>query len=300
MVDTAYRDSVERWRAGRLERLISPEGWLSLVGLWWLHDGSNTVGSSSDSDVVLPTAVAAPLVGRIVVVSSGQGGHGGAAQVVLQAEPDGGLLFQGKPFETLALGEGAHDAPPTRVRVGSVSFHLIRREDQLAVRVRDRDAPARRRFVGIGHYPVDERWRIRARFDPVTEAREVVVPAAAGPGERYDVPGTVEFETPNAPGALHRLTAFLEAPDEDLFFVFGDATNRGETYGGGRFLYTPQPDGDGSVDLDFNRAYNPPCVFTPHATCPLPLPENRLGVRIEAGELAYAGDSTERSDEPNP
>jgi uncharacterized protein (DUF1684 family) len=183
--------------------------------------------------------------------------------------------------------------------VGSVSFHLIRREDQLAARVRDRDAAARRGFTGLGHYPVDERWRIRARFEPVTEPREVVVPAFAGPGERYDVPGTVAFQTPNAPGALHRLTAFLEEPDEDLFFVFGDGTNRGETYGGGRFLYTPQPDGDGYVDLDFNRAYNPPCVFTPHATCPLPPPENRLDVRIEAGELAYAGDSTEGSDAPN-
>ena len=288
MVETAYRDSVERWRAGRLERLTSPEGWLSVVGLWWLHEGSNTVGTSPGDDVVLPIAAAAPLAGRIVVASTRRDGD--ASAVVLHAEPQGGLRFRGEPFETLALSEGQHGAPPTRVRVGSVSFHLIRREDQLAVRVRDRDAPARRRFAGIDHYPVDERWRIRARFEPVTEPREVVVPAAAGPGERYDVPGTAVFEAPNAPGSLHRLTAFLEDPDEDLFFVFGDATNRGETYGGGRFLYTPRPDGDGFVDLDFNRAYNPPCVFTPHATCPLPLPENRLGVRIEAGELAYTED----------
>jgi uncharacterized protein len=221
-----------------------------------------------------------------------------AAPAVLHAEPGSGLRFHGEPFDMLPLGDGSDGEPPTRVRIGSVSFHLIRREDDLAVRVRDRDAVGRQGFAGIGHYPVDERWRIRARFEPVDEPREVVVPAMAGPGERYDVPGTVVFDVPNAPGA-HRLTAFLEEPDSDLFFVFGDATNRTETYGGGRFLYVPRPDAEGFVDLDLNRAYNPPCVFTPHATCPLPLFENRLQVPIEAGELRYVDRSTEGSEQPN-
>ena len=150
---------------------------------------------------------------------------------------------------------------------------------------------AHRSFAGIDHYPVDERWRIRARFEPVAEPREVVVPAVAGPGERYDVPGSAVFEVDGLEGT-HRLTAFLEEPDGDLFFVFADATSGTETYGGGRFLYTPRPDGAGFVDLDFNRAYNPPCVFTPHATCPVPLPENRLRLRVASGELMYRERST--------
>jgi uncharacterized protein (DUF1684 family) len=264
------------------------------VGLWWLHEGSNTIGSSDGCDVVLPAGKAPAVAGHITV----EGGGG-----VLHAEPGSGLRVNDRPVgEAIPLLDGSDGRPPTRIRIGSVSFHLIRREQDLAVRVRDRDAAGRANFGGIDAFPVDEWWRIRARFEPASTRREVVVPSVAGPGERYEVPGVVEFEAPASPEpeATHRLTAFLEAPDGDLFFVFGDATNRTQTYGGGRFLYTPQADEDGFVDLDFNRAYNPPCVFTPFATCPVPLAENRLRLRVEAGELLYRSGSTGAPDAPNP
>jgi uncharacterized protein len=134
---------------------------------------------------------------------------------------------------------------------------------------------------------------VEARLETPSEQREVIVPAVAGPGERYAVAGTAVFEAPDAEGE-QRLLAFEETPGEDLFFVFGDATNRSETYPGGRFMYMPPPaEGSDRMVIDFNQAYNPPCVFTEFATCPFPLPENRLAIRVEAGELRYGGDSTE-------
>jgi uncharacterized protein (DUF1684 family) len=102
--------------------------------------------------------------------------------------------------------------------------------------------------------------------------------------ETYDTPGALAFRLGPA---IHHLEAFLELDETDLFIVFGDVTNQDETYGGGRYLYAAPPDDQGMVVLDFNRAYNPPCVFTAHATCALPLPENRLPIRVPAGEKRY-------------
>jgi uncharacterized protein (DUF1684 family) len=285
-----WRGRVERWRSTRLENLTAPGGWLSVVGLWWLHEGTNTIGSSEACDVVLPGG-AAPTVAGTIELADGR--------AILRADPGSGMRLRGEPVGAIPLSDGWEGEAPTRIRIGTVSFHLIRREDQLAVRVRDSESDARRTFTGIEHYPVDERWRLRARFEPTEGPGEVVVPAVAGPGERYAVPGVAVFEVDGIPGS-HRLTAFLEAPDDDLFFVFGDATSGTETYGGGRFLYAPQADEGAAIELDFNRAYNPPCVFTPFATCPVPLPENRLRIRVEAGELVYRQGSTPAGEPPNP
>ena len=214
----------------------------------------------------------------------------------LHAEPNSGLRHAHRAVTTLPLDP---DGRPTRVRAGSVSFHLIRREGDLALRVRDSESPARTAFHGIDHYPVRRAWCVEARFEPAGTHREVVVPAVAGPGERYLVAGRALFEPPGSK-ERHALTAFDEDAESDLFFVFADATSGTETYGGGRFMYMPRPDADGRMALDFNRAYNPPCVFTPYATCPLPPPENRLPFRVEAGELAYTPDSTGGENAPNP
>jgi uncharacterized protein (DUF1684 family) len=283
-----YLQEVEEWRRGRLERLTAPEGWLSLAGLWWLREGSNTVGSDSSNDVVLPAP--APAFAGTIEVSGGR--------AILHADPDAGLRSGGSPVTDIELRDGT-DGTQTRIRVGPVSFTVIRREDELAVRVRDREQPARSGFAGIRHYPVDPAWRIEARFEPDAERREIVVPAVAGPGERYVVAGAAAFEAPNTE-RTHRLLAFEEEPEQDLFFVFGDATNPSETYPGGRYMYMPPPGEGGQMVLDFNRAYNPPCVFTPYATCPFALPENRLAFRVEAGELRYEGGSTGAGSEPNP
>ncbi len=292
-MSTPYEQEIDAWQRARVERLRSPEGWLSLVGLWWLHPGTNTIGSAEGNDVVLPSREIAAEAGTIELGPDGR--------AVLHADPAAGFRHRSQPVTTLEMRADPAEGL-TRIRAGSISFHLIRREDMLAVRVRDRDRPARVGFDGIRCYPIDPAWRVDARLEPDPDRREVIVPAVAGPGERYVIAGTAAFEAPNAPGE-HRLIAFEEKPGEDLFFVFGDATNVAETYPGGRFMYMPPPapdDAEGRMVLDFNQAYNPPCVFTEFATCPVPLPANRLKFRIEAGELRYGAGSTGGDSRPNP
>jgi uncharacterized protein (DUF1684 family) len=269
-----HADDVERWRAGRLARLTGPDGWLSVVGLVWLREGANTVGADPSCDVALPTS-APSRVGVIELAAD-------RACFV----PAPGVRVRHRHRTVADRIELVDDqaGPPTRLSVGPVAFFVIRRAEGLGVRIKDADAAARVAFTGIPHYPVDLRWRFDAQFEPYDPPGVVNVPTVLDSFETYAVPGALAFDVG---GVTYRLDAFLEHGSTDLFLVFGDVTNRDQTFGGGRFLYTRPADDRGVVALDFNRAYNPPCVFTEHATCPVPLPQNRLPVRIEAGEMRY-------------
>jgi uncharacterized protein (DUF1684 family) len=270
----AYEAEVERWHAHRVARLTAPDGWLSLTGLYWLQQGENGVGSDPANLVVLPRGPAR--AGTIEL-----GGLGLAAW----ADPNTGVTFDGtSPNGPTAIRTDAEPDGPTVLRLGPVSFYVIDREGRLAVRVKDTEQPARQRFSGIRRFPVDPRWRVGARFERHPDGTTVLAPDVLGSAQTYRNPGTLRFRLD---GTMHTLEAFREPDEEELFIVFGDATNGSETFAGGRYLYAPPPDGQGRVVLDFNRAYNPPCVFTEYATCVLPLPANRLPVRIEAGELRY-------------
>lgn len=269
-------DEILQWRASRLDRLTGPDGWLTVVGLAWLEEGENPVGSDPAGRVVLPRGKAPSRIGAI---------HVDRGTVAASFEPGSGVTHEGRPVATLPL-EDDSTGEPTVLRLGSLSFYVIRREDQLAVRIKDEESPARRVFTGIDYYPIDSRWRAEARFEPYDPPRSAVVPTVLGSEETYSMPGAVAFRLQDVP---HRLDVFLEDGETDLFIVFGDLTNGSETYGGGRFLYTRPPGEDGTVVVDFNRAYNPPCVFTPFATCALPLPQNKLPIRVEAGEKLYGG-----------
>jgi uncharacterized protein (DUF1684 family) len=264
---------VMRWRAVRDRNLRRPDGWLSLAGLAWLKENRNRVGSDPAGDVVLPKGP--PLIGWIEVAGDG---------VTFRSEPQAGVLSAGRPVTVLPLQDD-RDGTPTTLTVGRLTFHLINREGALAVRIRDPDKHVLRSFGGMEYFPFDPRWRVEAGFESAPPGQTLVAPNVLGTGETYRSPGTVVFEVE---GASHRLQGFQEPREADLFIVFGDATNGTETYSGGRYLYAPPP-AAGTVVVDFNRAYNPPCVFTPYATCVLPLPANRLPIRIEAGEKAYRG-----------
>jgi uncharacterized protein (DUF1684 family) len=172
---------------------------------------------------------------------------------------------------------------PTILQHGSLSFYVIQRNERLGVRVKDADAAALKSFHGLESFPFSESWRVAARFEPSSPPRHISVPNVLGNVTSEESPGALAFEYS---GKTYRLDAVREAGTEDYFIIFGDATNGHETYGGGRFLYASPPK-DGQTVLDFNKAYNPPCVFTPYATCPLPPPQNRLSIRIEAGEKSY-------------
>lgn len=260
---------VERWRAERSEALRQDRGWLTLAGLSWLRDGVNRVGTAPDNDIVLPAGP--PSAGTLTVDAGG-------------VIADGKFTHDGVPASDLRLTDDqAEDADPTLLELDRLRLIVIRRADRLALRTWDLDAAQRRDFAGIDHWPVDPAWRLEGRFEPTPE-RMLHVPDVLGPGYDETSPGDVVF---TIGGAEHRLQALPGGPDGSLWLVFGDATNGSETYAGGRFVYTEPPQPDGSVVVDFNRSYNPPCVFSPYATCPLPWPENRLEIRVEAGERSY-------------
>jgi len=269
-VDAATR----AWEERRLQRLQSEDGWLTLVGLGWLKQGVNTAGSDGKSTVVFPEG-APPNVGTFT--RSG-------ANVSFQPAPGVVVTRGGKPFAGGAVQTDQEGrAEPDVFRLGRFRFHLIVRGDRVGVRIKNPESRARREFKGIPTYPPSARWRVVARWEPANPPTEIPVPNVLGEIDRSPSPGTAVF---SVDGKEYRLTPVLEEGSPDLFFIFADETNRTETYGAGRFLYA-EPAKDGKVILDFNRAYNPPCAFSPYATCPLPLPQNVLPVRIEAGEKRW-------------
>jgi hypothetical protein len=172
------------------------------------------------------------------------------------------------------------DSSPDIVTLGSLTMFVIERGGRYGIRLKDRNSRFRKEFTGLDYFPLDESYRVQARFVP--EPRKIPVLNILGQTEEMPSPGHVEFELA---GRTLRLTPVQDSPDK-LFFIFRDLTSGRETYGSGRFLYTNMPKA-GRVELDFNKAYNPPCAFTPFATCPLPPKENRLPVRLAAGELRY-------------
>jgi uncharacterized protein (DUF1684 family) len=270
-----YRNEVEQWRARRLDRLRADGGWLTLVGLFWLEPGKNPVGSGSGNRVVLPAGKSPAFVGSL---------DRNADIVTLHAAPGSGLLSEGKPVTNLELRADA-DGEPTVLTLGSLSFYVIRRGERLGVRVKDSQSEARARFRGIESFAFDPKWRVEARFEPYDPPRSISVPSVLGTVDEEKCPGALVFELE---GRTYRLDPLIEKGETDLFVIFGDRTNGAQTYGAGRFLYATSPV-NGRTVLDFNKAYNPPCAFTPYATCPLPPLENRLALRIEAGEKKYGG-----------
>lgn len=269
----SYRADIEKFHADREAELKADDGWLTVAGLFWLRPGVNTAGSASSNDIVLP-AKAPPKLGVFEL-------------------KDGVVTFNADPAAHVMSGD-AHVSRSTfdiakgdagAIRSGDLVMFPIQRGDKIGIRMRDLRSAARKRFTGVPTYPIRPEYRIAARFVAYPQPKKVPVPNVLGQHPEMTSPGYVTF-TVN--GKALRLEPVFETDEQkELFFIFGDATNKGETYGAGRFLYAALPK-DGAVILDFNKAINPPCAFTDFATCPLPLKANRLPVRIEAGERAYA------------
>ena len=267
-----FRD-IEAWRARRLARLTAPDGWLSLVGLEWLQPGANRIGSSADNDMVLARMPAH--LGTITWADDGT--------LSILLDNGQGATIDGK-IETSAVMLDDSHAHPTTVAFGSVDFIAIDRGGRKGLRVRDSEAETRARFAGIARFPVDPAWRIVADWQPLDPPFPLATGTVIGTIENYPAPGKAVFERK---GQRFELYPVIEVPgDTQLFLIFADATSGKETYGAARFLYADMPR-DGKIVLDFNKAYNPPCAFTPYATCPLAPPENRLALRVTAGELGY-------------
>jgi len=268
--DSAVEAETAAWHAQRKERLTAEDGWLTLTGLVWLPEGKSSAGSDAQMKVKLPASAPA-----FVGTFDRTGG-----EVTFTPAPGVTPLLRGQPFPG---GRVVTDekGPPDVLRLGPVQWMVIRRGQRFGVRIKDAEAPARKQFKDIPRFPGLARWRVEATL--VAQPVQLEVPNVVGTRDVMESPGVLVF---TLDGKEHRLRPVLEKGEDSLFVIFGDPTNRDTTYGAGRFLYAAKPVA-GKTVLDFNRAYNPPCAFSAYATCPVPPAENKLKVRIEAGEKRY-------------
>jgi uncharacterized protein (DUF1684 family) len=264
-----YRQQIEQWRAEHQKKLLRDDGWLTVAGLDWLHEGENRVGADPAAEVALPPNSAPKHVAII---------HFHAGKAVVDPAAGVALTLNGKPATKTELREDTDVLAINRLK-----FYLIRRSDRYGIRLKDNDSKERKRFAGLNWFPVDPSWRIRAKFTAWDTPHTLAFDNTIGQRENEPSPGYVTF---TRDGREYRLQPMLD--DGQFFFVFRDRTSGKSTYGASRFLYT-DPAKDGFVWLDFNQAENPPCAFTAYATCPLPAPQNRLDLAVEAGEKTYQG-----------
>ncbi len=268
-----YPASIEQWRAGRIERLTGPAGWLTLIGRHPLEHGTWSVGSAPGNAIRLAAGPAQ--LGTVTYAADGQ--------VSFALAAGANATIDGTTGRSAVLS--LDPEKPTYVRAGTVSFYVMDRSGNLFLRVRDSEAARRRHFAGIESYPIDPAWRIEATWVPFDPPHQVKITNIIGLTEPAPIPGKAVFQHD---GRTYELIPIDEGPEEDLFFVITDATAGKETYEACRFLYAKRAV-NGKIVLDFNRLYNPPCAFTPFATCPLPPKENVLPFPLRAGEKKYAG-----------
>jgi len=265
----SYRAEIDKYRKDRIAELTAPDGWLAVRGLFWLHEGENAAGSDPSNEITLPSRTARR-VGVFRLVNGQVSFNPGPGALVTSH----GALINGAKFSR----------EDSTIETSGVTIAVIRRGDKIGLRVWDPESPHRTQFKGLKYFPLNSAYHLRAQFIPYDKLKPVQVPNVLGQLVTMESPGYVEFEVK---GKTYRLEPVYETPKhEDLFFIFKDLTSRTTTYEAGRFLHTPLPK-DGTVDLDFNRAYNPPCAFTEFATCPLPVKQNQLPIPIPAGELRY-------------
>ncbi len=272
LANSGYAEAVQKWRSAEESDLKKENGWLTLAGLFWLKDGINTVGVGPRFDVRLTDNFKQGKFGEIEFKDGSATLHV-ASGVEAQCE--------GKPVSTITLVSD-EKGKPTEIQTGSEMFYLIRREDRFGIRLKDNQSKARQTFSGLKWFPVDESYRVTAHLDALPEPKEIMIPNVLGGHFKMKTPGLLRF---SLQGHEYSLQPVVQ-DDGSLFLIFRDASNESETYSAGRFLDAAKPV-NGETVLDFNKAENPPCAFTPYATCPLPPPGNDLAVVIKAGEKRY-------------
>ena len=265
-----YSSTIEQWRVQHETSLKTEDGWLAVSGLFWLKEGANPAGSSASDAIVLPRGPA-----KVGVFDFRSG------SVAFKAESGVDVLVNGKVARFANALKSDANGSPDFVQVAGLTMMVIQRGNRYGVRLRDPASQARREFGGLRWFPVNDKYRVTGRFVAYEKPKMIPITNVLGDTEPEASPGYVEF---TLQGQQLRLEPVTE--DGQLFFIFRDLTAGQESYPAGRFLYSPWPK-DGKVELDFNKAENPPCAFTAYATCPLPPKQNHLAVRIEAGEKNY-------------
>jgi uncharacterized protein (DUF1684 family) len=282
--DAGWERELAAWRTQHATDLQKSEGWLSVVGLEWLDSGDNSFGSAVDNKIHLP-AGGPDHLGVL---------HLQGTTVSLNPPPGGfpkNFLVDGKPaqLQELHTDPDRGDKNNPRMTVGTLNLYVVNRGERFALRVKDSQAPARINFHGLNWFPPDPNYRFRARWIPYNPPKSLTLTTLIGTTYARPVPGAAEF---TFDGKTFRLEPVFEDPTEaKLHFVLRDTTSTSTTYGACRFLYTGFPseglDRPGEIILDFNHLENPPCAYTPYATCPLPPPGNRLTIALPVGEKRY-------------
>jgi len=264
-----YPQEINEWHKQREENLKKENGWLNLAGLFWLNDGKNTVGSNTLNDHLFPSDKCPDFLGEVFLQ------NGEVEFKVLNAHE---VLYEGVKIQKVKIFPSEK---PVILQYGSLKWFVIKRGEKFAIRLRDLKSPFLEEFTHIEHFKIDPKLNFTAKFVK-TENKKISILDIIGQTSQQDSPGKLVFKIGKDEHSLDVL-----AEGDQFFVIFGDKTNKISTYGGGRYIYTNLPDADGNVLLDFNKAFNPPCAFTPYATCPLPPKQNMLSLKIEAGEKNY-------------
>lgn len=265
----AYANEITEWQQKRWTDLKSENGWLTLIGLYWLKDGENKFGSDAMNSIVLPKGKIAGQAGSFTLKNG---------VVTISAQP--GITLNGKEVTTLEM-KTDDDDEPTILHAGTLTLQVIKRNEKLGLRVKDSQNPDRLNFQNTEFYRPDLKWRIEAQFEAYNPPKPMPIMTVLGSETPESSPGAIKF---SVDGKEYRLDAVSEKNEPRLFMIMADQTNGKETYPAGRYLYVDPPDASGRVVIDFNKAYSPPCAFTKFATCPLPPRQNRLALQIPAGE----------------
>ncbi len=268
----SYIKSIESWHNKRISNLKKENGWLNLVGLFWLKEGNNTFGSAKTNDIVFPGKNVPGNIGTFILKDS---------VVTAEINPNVNVTVNDSTIKKAVLKNDL-SGNPTVLSFGNLRWFVIKRGDQYGIRLRDLNAPLLTEFKGIKTFPINEDWRVEAEYHLYEKPKVLSIPTVLNTVEEDTAYGYLSF---NLQGKDYTLDPLTEG--NEFFIIFADETNGKETYGAGRFLYTEKPDSNNQVILDFNKAYNPPCAFTKFATCPLPPKQNYLNLKITAGEKKY-------------
>lgn len=268
----SYRQEMDNWCRQRVTQLKAENGWLNLAGLFWLENGKNSFGSATYNQIVFPKGSIPKKAGFF---------YRSGDTVSISAHKNVWFSINGKPVQQAILFQ-YDTATPVVTAYQNLRWTIIKRGNRLGIRLRNLNHPQLKKFKGINSFPLDTLWKTTATVQTENLAGTIPITNVLGQTTNLKLAGRLHF-------ILNNQTYTLDALEEgnELFIIFADATNKQNTYPSGRFLYVPKPGANGQTVIDFNKAINPPCAFTPYATCPLPPQQNRLPVAITAGEQRY-------------
>jgi uncharacterized protein len=269
--NSKYIAEVKTWHSKRIENLKKENGWLNLVGLLWLKDGENKIGSGKNNDAVFPEGTP-QFIGTIVLKDT---------LAEIEVAKGINVFCDGKKVEKMKLHADTQGKAEV-LSLDSFRWNIIKRQKKIGIRLRNLAASLIKDFKGIETFPINDDWKIEAKFEPFDPPKKIPIPNILGMVDTSSAAGMIAFEKD---GRKFWLDALDEG--ERLFVIFADETSGKETYGAGRFLYLDKPKEGEKFYIDFNKAYNPPCNFTRFATCPLPPKQNHLKLAVTAGEKTF-------------